>query len=256
MQCRALVLSGFGINCEDECKFVIEKTGGAAEIVHINELIEEPSIFEQYNFLVFPGGFAHGDDLGSGKVLANKMKYKLREPLSQFINSGKLVIGICNGFQVLVKMGLLPVPDFEQRITLTVNDSGKYEDRWVRLKINKQSPCVFTRGMEFLDVPVRHGEGKLIPKDDGELRFITDNNLHAVQYVNMKGELAGYPYNPNGSALNIAGICDKTGRVFGMMPHPEAFNSITNHPAWPFGIIKEAQGLRIFRNAVEYLQTQ
>ena len=121
------------------------------------------------------------------------MKYKLREPLAQFIKDGKLVIGICNGFQVLAKMGLLPVPDFEQRVTLTVNDSGKYEDRWVRLKINKQSPCVFTRGMDFLDVPVRHGEGKLVPKNESELKFITDNNLHAVQYVNMKGELAGYP---------------------------------------------------------------
>jgi len=254
MQCKALIFSGYGINCEHETKFAIEKSGGIAEIVHLNYLIENPKKLEDYNFIVIPGGFAHGDDLGSGKVFANKIRYKMHDAFERFIKEGKLVLGICNGFQVIAKLGIVPVPDFQQRATLTVNDSGKYEDRWVWLKINKSSPCIFTRGMDYINIPVRHGEGKFIPKNESELKSILENNLHAAQYVNEKGELAaGYPSNPNGSVLDIAGICDKSGRIFGLMPHPEAFNHPTNNPFWPFGKITEAKGLKFFRNAVEYL---
>ncbi len=256
MQTKALVISGYGINCENETKFVIERVGGSAEIVHLNELIENPKRIENYNFIAIPGGFAHGDDLGSGKVFANKIKYRMHDAFEQFIKDGKLMIGICNGFQVIIKLGLVPVPDFQQRATLTMNDSGKFEDRWVTLKANKASPCIFTRGIEYLQLPVRHGEGKLVPKNEAEMKFILENNLHTLQYVNEKGELAGYPSNPNGSPHNIAAICDKSGRIFGMMPHPEAFNHPTNHPLWPFGKVNEAQGLKIFKNAVEFLEGQ
>jgi phosphoribosylformylglycinamidine synthase len=253
MQTKALVLSGYGINCEHETKFAIERAGGSARILHLNELIDDPKSLENYNFMVIPGGFSFGDDIGSGKVFANKMRYRLREPLEQFVKDGKLLMGICNGFQVIAKLGILPIPDFQQRITLTINDSGKFEDRWVRLRANPVSPCIFTKGIDVLYLPVRHGEGKVVANSENELKRITDGNLHALQYVNERGELAGYPYNPNGSVLNIAGICDSSGKIFGMMPHPEAFNHVTNHPLWPFGMIKEAAGLRIFRNATDYL---
>lgn len=255
MALKALILYGYGINCENESKYAIEKSGGSADIVHLNRLLESPKMLEEYNMLMIPGGFSFGDDLGSGKVFGNKMKFRLREPLEQFISSGKLVLGICNGFQILAKMGLLPVPDFQQRVSLTTNDSGHYEDRWVILKVNKESPCVFTKGMEYLLVPVRHGEGKFIPKDQQVMAELRQKNQIAVQYVDENGHLAGFPHNPNGSVENVAGICDPTGRVFGMMPHPEAFNIPENCPYWVKGGIKEPQGLRIFRNAAEYFRS-
>ena len=252
MALKALVLYGYGINCENESKYAIEKSGGQAEIVHLNLLIENPKILENYNMLMIPGGFSFGDDLGSGKVFGNKMKFQLRDQIDEFIKAKKLLLGVCNGFQILVKMGLLPEPDFEQRVSLTNNDSGHYEDRWVILKTNKSSPCVFTKDLDFLLVPVRHGEGKFIPKDDSTLKQLKENNQIVFQYTDENGELAGFPYNPNGSVANIAGICDKSGRIFGMMPHPEAFNIIENCPYWLKGAVKEPLGLRIFKNAVKY----
>lgn len=253
MQTKALVLTGYGINCEQETKNAIEKTGGTADIVHLNELFENKKLLESYNLLVLPGGFAHGDDLGSAKVLANKFKFKLKDELLEFIRQGKLVIGICNGFQALVKMGLLPVPDFEQRVSITINASCKFEDRWVWLKANPASPCIFTKGMSYVALPVRHGEGRFVPRNDDELKAITDKNLFAMQYVDSKGQLAGYPHNPNGSVMNIAALCDETGRIFGIMSHPEAFREVYNCPYWKNGSIKEAQGLQFFKNAVDYL---
>ncbi|NYZ76890.1 phosphoribosylformylglycinamidine synthase subunit PurQ [Candidatus Micrarchaeota archaeon] len=249
---KALVLTGYGINCEQESKYAFEKSGGIADIMHINSVIENPKILDGYGLLFFPGGFSFGDDLGSGKVLANKLKYKLYDPIKDFVNSKKLVIGVCNGFQVLVKLGVLPKPDFVQRATLSGNDSGKFEDRWVFLKVNQQSPCLFTTGMDYLLLPVRHGEGKFIAPEP-VLNEIRGKNLVALQYVDRHGKPAGYPYNPNGSVENIAGICDETGGIFGLMPHPEAFNMPQNCPYWPLGGVKEAMGLRIFKNAVKYL---
>jgi phosphoribosylformylglycinamidine synthase len=252
MALKALVLYGYGINCENESKYAIEKSGGQAEIVHLNRLLEEPKMLENYNMLMIPGGFSFGDDLGSGKVFGNKMKFRLREPLEQFVKDGKLILGICNGFQILVKMGLLPLPDFRQRVSLTTNDSGHYEDRWVFLKINQKSPCVFTKGMDYLIVPVRHGEGKFVPKDPATLSELKEKNQIVAQYVDEKGNLAGFPHNPNGSVENVAGICDPTGRIYGMMPHPEAFNIPENCPYWVKGNVREPLGLRIFKNAAEY----
>ncbi len=249
---KALVLTGYGINCERESKYAFEKSGGIAEIVHINRVIENPKILEEYNMLFIPGGFSFGDDLGSGKVFANKLRYRLFDPVKDFVNSNKLVIGVCNGFQVLVKLGVLPVPDFQQRATITSNDSGKFEDRWVFLKVNQKSPCLFTTGIDYLYLPVRHGEGKFVAPET-VINEINEKNLVALQYVDRYGKPAGYPNNPNGSMHNIAGICDETGGIFGLMPHPEAFNMPQNCPYWPFGGVKEAAGLRIFKNAVRYL---
>jgi len=249
---RALVLTGYGINCEYESKYAIEKSGGVADIIHINKVLEVPAILENYNMLFIPGGFSFGDDIGSGKVFANKMKYKLRDKLEEFVKEKKLVFGICNGFQVLVKMGLLPEPDFKQRVSLIGNDSGKFEDRWVVLKANQQSPCIFTKGIDYLLAPVRHGEGKFVPQDESILHELKTKNQIVFQYTDKSGKLAGYPYNPNGSVLNIAGICDSTGRIFGMMPHPEGFTIVENCPYWVRGKVKEPLGLRIFKNAVDY----
>lgn len=255
MQLKALVLYGYGINCERESAHAVKKVGGEADILHLNKLIENPMLLENYNMLFIPGGFSFGDDLGSGKVFSNKMKFRLREPLEEFVKEDKLVIGICNGFQIMVKMGLLPEPTFEQKVTITVNDSGKFEDRWVFLKTNKESPCVFTKGLDYIYLPVRHGEGKFVTDTKGTLANLENDNQVALRYVDEKGqEKAEYPFNPNGSVNGIAGICDKTGRVFGMMPHPEAFNIIQNCPLWTAGNIREAQGLKIFKNAVEYFK--
>lgn len=255
MEPNALILTGYGINCEKESKLSFEKVGGSASIFHINELLGNPSLLENFNMFFIPGGFSFGDDLGSGKVYGNKL-LKIKDQLLDFINAGKLVLGICNGFQALVKMGLLPYPDFVQRVTLTVNDSGHFEDRWVRLKFNNTSPCIFTKNLDYISVPVRHGEGKLIPANQDILKDMLDKNLVVAQYCDEQGKLAGYPHNPNGSIGNVAGICDPTGRIYGMMPHPEAFNSVTNSPLWATGRISEAEGLKIFRNATEYLKSR
>lgn len=254
MALKALVLYGYGINCENESRYAIEKSGGKADIMHLNSVLDNPKILESYNMLMVPGGFSFGDDLGSGKVFGNKMKFRLRDQLAEFTKADKLVLGICNGFQVMVKMGLLPVPDFRQRVSLISNDSGRYEDRWVFLKANTKSPCVFTKGIESILVPVRHGEGKFIPKDRETLEELVRGNQIVFQYVDENGALAGFPYNPNGSVGNIAGICDKTGRIFGMMPHPEAFNIAQNCPYWVKGTVKEPLGLRLFKNAAEYME--
>lgn len=254
MALKALVLYGYGINCERESRYAIEKSGGRADILHLNKVLEEPNLLEGYNMLLVPGGFSFGDDLGSGKVFANKMKFRLRDQLEDFVKADKLVLGICNGFQVLVKMGLLPEPDFQQRVTLTTNDSGHYEDRWVILKNNPKSICVFTKDIDYMLCPVRHGEGKFIPKDEQTLNELKEKDLIVFHYTDKDGNLAGYPYNPNGSVENIAGICDSTGHIFGMMPHPEAFNIPENCPYWIKGTVKEPLGLRIFKNAVDYFK--
>ncbi|MEW6528526.1 MAG: phosphoribosylformylglycinamidine synthase I [Candidatus Micrarchaeota archaeon] len=265
MDAKAAVFYGYGINCDYETEYALRIAGAQANRVHIYDVIANPKMLEEFNLLAFPGGFSYGDDIGSGKVLANKMKFKLKEQIEQFVNEGKLVIGICNGFQIVVKMGLLPYNDFVQKATLTFNHSGKFEDRWVYLKINQKSPCVFTRDMDELMLPVRHGEGKFITDDD-TLNDLILKNLLVMQYVNTHNELGAYPYNPNGSMLNIAGICNEKGNVFGLMPHPEAYNTVLNNPFWPN--IKNSEnyknyinntdnlkgpGIRIFENAVSYL---
>tara|TARA_Y100000310_G_scaffold344949_1_gene460701 strand:+ start:39 stop:824 length:786 start_codon:yes stop_codon:yes gene_type:complete len=253
---KPLILTGYGINCDYETYHAFKEVGSSPEYVHVNELISKRKNMLDYNLLVFPGGFSFGDDIASGKVLANKFKFKLRKELEEFIEKGNLIIGICNGFQAMVKLGILPELDKGQLTTLTFNDSGKFEDRWVYVKVNPNSNCVFTKGIKKMYLPVRHGEGKFMPMDDKVLGEIKKNNQVVVQYSNKREELLGYPYNPNGSVGNIAGICDKTGRIFGLMPHPEAHFHYTNHPRWT-RFKKEHEhghGYRVFRNAVEFVE--
>lgn len=257
MKPRVLVLTGYGINCDYETEFGFKLAGAVAQRVHLNDVIDKRARLEDFQILALPGGFSFGDDIASGKVLANKLKYNLSQELHRFIADGKLVIGICNGFQAMVRLGLLPA--FEknyglQVTTVTFNDSGRFEARWVHLNVNQNSPCIFTRGMEKIYLPVRHGEGKFIPQDEAVRQRLWSNNHVVLQYVDDKGSLADHPWNPNGSIDNIAGLCDETGRIFGIMPHPEAFIFKTNHPRWTRESLDEGEGLAIFRNAVQWIK--
>ena len=236
MQIKILILYGYGINCDNETQFGFELAGAEAEKVHINQLISGEKKLKDYQILAIPGGFSFGDDIEAGKILATKIKYNLAAEFSEFIREEKLIIGICNGFQVLVKLGVLPGFDKNrdrQDVTLTFNDSGRFEDRWVYLKINQKSPCIWTKGIETIYLPIRHGEGKFISKNEIVSEKLKKENQIVAQYIDDKGNLAGYPLNPNGSEYNIAGICDETGRIFGLMPHPEAFLYPKIIPAGP-----------------------
>lgn len=253
---KVLVLTGYGINCDIETKHAFDLAGAQAERIHLTDLLNGSVKLSDYHLLALPGGFSFGDDIASGKVLANMIKYNLGEQLQEFIEEEKLIIGICNGFQAMVKMGLLPAfgKDYSgQDVTLTFNDSGRFENRWVHLKTNTTSKCIFTRGIKKIYLPVRHGEGKFVVRYPQVLERLKKNNHIVFQYVDIDGNPAGYPQNPNGSIDNIAAICDETGRIFGMMPHPEAFQHKTNHPAWTREELpEEGAGIAIFRNAVDY----
>lgn len=265
---KCIVIAGYGTNCEVETAYACKKAGGQVDIVHISELLYGEKSLDDYHFLCFPGGFLDGDDLGAAKAAANRWRFArvkttgepLFDQLMRFIEEGKLILGICNGFQLLVKLGLLPGLDYQygkQVVTLTYNDSGRFEDRWVYLKVDRESPCVFTRGIDKIYLPVRHGEGKFIAKDAAVLGAIESTHLAVVKYSHPETETPTmeYPFNPNGSANAIAGICDPTGRIFGLMPHPEAFLDFTNHPRWTRERLPErGMGLTLFANAIEYIK--
>lgn len=257
---QALVLTGFGINCELETAHAFERAGAEAQRIHLNDLIEAPERLDEAQILAIPGGFSFGDDIASGRILANRLRYQLGEALQQFVQDGKLAIGICNGFQVLVKMGLLPLFDgaMQQSVTLTHNDSSRFEDRWVHLAVDAQTKCVWTAGITTLEAPIRHGEGKLIVQDDATLQRLQQQGQVVMRYAHADGAPAtgAYPANPNGSVDDIAGICDPSGRIFGLMPHPEAFLYGYNHPTWTRQALQhEGAGLQLFKNAVAHVQT-
>lgn len=264
---RVLILTGYGINCDRETQQAFQAAGAIVARVHVNDLIDGHDAMDRYQILALPGGFSYGDDIASGKVLANRLKTNLAETLETFIAKGNLVIGICNGFQVMVKYGLLGLTkagDRRQRVTLTYNDSGRYEDRWVHL-VPSGDRCVFTRGLKRLYLPVAHGEGKFYTEPP-LLEALESQGLVALRYALEDGSPAGgrFPCNPNGSCNDIAGICDPTGRVFGMMPHPERFLTTMNHPrstalaqcARREGRLlpQEGEGLEIFKNAVSFFE--
>ena len=258
---KALVITGFGLNCEKETAAACQLAGATPEQIHLNELIAGRRKLEEFHLLTFIGGFSFGDHLGSGTVFANRVKFKLRDQLQKFVDDGKLVIGICNGFQTLTRLGMVPALDgdyFTQTAALAHNDSGVFRDDWCTLKADPASPCVFTKGIDVVRLPLRHGEGKFVA-DDAVLAEIEKRHLAAVRYVDANGAPATeFPANPNGSLNSIAGICDPTGRVFGLMPHPEAFLSPYNAPDWTAAqqrgdLPKEGDGVAFFRNAVEYL---
>jgi phosphoribosylformylglycinamidine synthase len=248
---KTLILRAPGTNCDEETAFAFQQAGAETSLVHIGQLIRREKHLKNYQIIAFPGGFTYGDDLGAGRVLANEIRLKFKADLERFVESGYLILGICNGFQVLVKAGILPGLKSQQELTLTTNDSGRFECRWVYLSANSNSKCIFTRGIENLYLPIAHGEGKVIGTAD-TLREL-DKTLY---YTDEKGNRsAGYPYNPNGSIENIAGICDNTGRIFALMPHPERHISPSQHPRWLKGEAgKQGDGLKIFQNAVDWIK--
>jgi len=257
MSVRALVLTGFGINCDRETAYAFEQAGAEAIRMHLNDLVDHAALLERFHVLAIPGGFSFGDDVASGKILANRLRNQLGPALREFVEAGKLAVGICNGFQVMVKMGLLPFDtgQFEQRVTLTHNDSGRFEDRWVHLATEAGTPCVWLEGLDRFESPVRHGEGKFVARDSALLAALEAGGQVALRYAAADGGTAGgaYPANPNGSEGDVAGICDPTGRLFGLMPHPEAFLCRTNHPRWTREPVAEpTPGTRMFQNAVAF----
>jgi phosphoribosylformylglycinamidine synthase subunit PurQ / glutaminase len=268
---KALVLTGYGLNCDYETDYSLKLAGAQSRRVHINDLIQGKESIEAFHILVFGGGFSWGDDHGAGVLLAAKMKFNLETRLEGFFQSGRLIIGICNGFQALVNLGLLPALNKnyrERRVALIANRSGNFIDIWVNLKVNPLSPCVFTNGISQIELPVRHGEGQFYASDD-DIAALSRENQIVLRYADEKGDAAKgcWPLNPNGALHDVAGICDPSGRIFGLMPHPEAFHHFTNHPDWTGK--KEAlarqsksisdesgDGLQIFRNAVHFIRKE
>ena len=299
---RVLVLRAAGTNCDQETAFAFERAGATVDLVHVNRLVETRVALHAYHAFVLPGGFTYGDDVAAGRILANELKHRLGAELLRFVDDGKLILGICNGFQALVKMGLLPgrlpaprpvravpralaakagpeqdeddlegegpepvvpLPPLPQDVTLTYNDSGRFEDRWVYLKVcSKLSE--FIREGDLLQLPVAHGEGKFVPRDESVLRSLQEGDQLVLRYVAPDGSPAGYPCNPNGSVDGVAGICDPTGRIFGLMPHPERHAAVVQHPRWTrlsgpgTGLYpvpsKDGAGLQIFRNGVQWVE--
>ncbi len=265
---QAIVITGYGTNCEQESAHAVRLAGAdEATIAYFSDLIAGRVRLTDYNFLIFPGGFLDGDDLGAAQAAALRWRYaktvagqSILDQIKAFFQAGGLILGICNGFQLLVKLGLLPAVGgayFERQVSLSNNDSARYEDRWVRLKANPASPCVFTRGLSVLDVPVRHGEGKITLGRDSLIDDLNALSLIPLKYVDPESlePTQEYPHNPNGSPFAIAGLTDPTGRILGLMPHPEAFNHVTNHPGWTRGE-KATLGIELLRGGVDYLKAQ
>jgi phosphoribosylformylglycinamidine synthase len=257
---KVCVLRTAGTNCDQETAFAFEQAGAVAELVHVNRFIQRVKTLDEYQILALPGGFSYGDDISAGKVLANELKYKLAGQLRKFINDGKLVIGICNGFQVLVKAGLLPGNEsLEQEASLIINDCGQFRDEWVHLKLSGSSlpsaagPCVWTKDLpDVVYFPIAHGEGKFVVADDSVLKRLKKNRQIVFQYCDEKGFLSGFPHNPNGSRENVAGICDETGHVLGLMPHPERHFKAIQHPRHKGHGGDFGDGYAIFKNGVAY----
>lgn len=254
---KSLVLTGFGINCEKETQNAYKMLNIECDIVHLNEIFNGNINIHNYSVINFPGGFSYGDELGSGKILSNKIKYQkiagqstLFDELKKFIKQKKIIIGICNGFQILTKLGLLPntLGNFEQEVTLYTNDSNKFINDWVNLKVENDS--LFFKNLSSIYLPIRHKEGKIIIKNEIIKNNILNNKLNILSYID----------NPNGSELDIAALTDISGQILGIMPHPEAFLSIYNHPNWnklksENKITNETgEGLKIFENIVNYIK--
>lgn len=251
---RVLILRAPGTNCDEETVYAFQLAGAAAERIHLGRWLETPRLAEEYQILCLPGGFSYGDDLGSGRILANQLRHHLAEALAKFRDQGKLILGICNGFQILIKSGLLDSDDADgPGATLSWNKSGRFIDRWVHLRVASER-CPFLTGIERLHLPIAHAEGQFLGRDDATLDRLEQAGQLALRYC--EGELpTNVAFNPNGAARDVAGVCDRSGRVFGLMPHPERFIDRTQHPQWtrrpPFD---EGDGLQLFRNAVRYFR--
>lgn len=271
---KIIVITGFGINCEEETAAAFRLAGAAVvDIVHIQDLLLGKVFLEAYDLIAFAGGFSFGDDLGAGKALANKIRYQklpngatLLEEIKSFLAIDKgYIIGICNGFQVLVRLGLLPNTglDWQEEVSLVTNDSAKFEDRWVYCKVNPKSNSPFLKDIDIIELPVRHAEGKLLLKNQQIKQQLTQQALDCLTYCDEKGvPTSAYPANPNGAAINCAALTDATGQVFGIMPHPEAYLTAYNHPNWSqkkqtsSNWSETGAGLKIFSNIVAHIQAE
>jgi phosphoribosylformylglycinamidine synthase len=261
---RVLIVTGHGVNCEAESRFAWETAGAEATLVHLHDLLEEPGILHGFRALMLIGGFSYGDHMGSGQVMAQRLRNRILDELHRYVQGGALVLGVCNGFQAMVKLGLvprLPGDGFRQRVALMQNDCGTFQNFWVHLRFEPDSRCVFTRDLEPMPLPIRHGEGKVYTPDRRVLARLEEAGCVACRYVDPADLLPtqSFPCNPNGSQNAIAGLCDPSGRCFGLMPHPEAYLFPENHPQWDLARVRgtlpgEGLGLRLFRNAVKYLR--
>ena len=250
---RVLVLRAAGINCDEEVMHCWKLAGAHADLLHINALARTPVLLEQYQIVTLPGGFSYGDDIAAGQIMASRILQDFVDPLRSLVARGGGILGICNGFQVLVKTGLLPGGNSgREEVTVTYNDSARFEARWVRLAVCTER-CPFLEPQSVLEMPVEHAEGKVITCSNDVAEQLGANGLVAMRYIDAEGNAAGYPANPNGSTFGIAGLCDSTGRVFGLMPHPDRHFAHTHHPSWTRrNPSTTPDGLTVFENAVRH----
>ena len=267
-QPKILILRAPGTNCDEETAYAFARAGGAPRSIHVNRLLAQPDVVTDYQVLCIPGGFSYGDDVAAGKIFANQICRHLADAFAVFRDAGKLILGICNGFQVLIKCGLLDTDDSQgPAATLAWNDSGRFIDCWVRLHVHTDGPpCVYLEGIEQLYLPVAHAEGKFVTRDVATLDRLQQAGQLVLRYQPPGGDPRGHHGNPNGSMQDVAGMCDHTGRVFGLMPHPERHIDPTQHPSWTRRDLStdqtgpdphdqaEGDGLQLFRNAVEYFR--
>ena len=250
-----LVIRAAGINCDEETMHCWQQAGADPRLLHINQVALNPQCLDDFAIVTIPGGFSYGDDIAAGQILAQRFLGELAEPLQQLVARGGGVLGICNGFQVLVKAGLLPGgPEGRTQVTITYNDSARFEARWVRLEVCTDR-CPFLRPAErrYLEMPVEHAEGRVVTRDDSVVSELLRSGRLAVRFVDAEGKPGGYPVNPNGSSGGIAGLCDETGRIFGLMPHPDRAFEHTHHPSWTRRRHDgPADGQTIFLNAVDH----
>ena len=262
---RVLILRAPGTNCDEETAFAFSRAGAVAESLHVNRLIENPGLHDRYQILCLPGGFSYGDDIAAGRILATRLHRYLPEMIDAFVRGAgdRLVLGICNGMQVMMRLGVLTAGldvDPNQAATLTWNDHGRFEDRWVHLVVD-ETPCVFLRDVRRMYLPMAHAEGKFLTANPDVLEQLRAQGRLAIRYAPdsnsaLQNEVLPFPANPNGAEANVAGVCDASGRIFGLMPHPERHLEPTQHPAWTR---RETQpefgdGMAIFRNAVAWFE--
>lgn len=262
---RVLVLTGLGLNCEVETDAAFRMCGARPEQVHLLDVLEggdRAVRLADYPIIAFVGGFAFGDHLGAGFVFANKIRWRLYDQLLEFIDRGGLALGICNGFQTMVRLGMLPGLDGDYRTpraSLAPNERLGYRNAWVRVSFEADSPCVWTAGLDSMELPARHGEGRFLAESPELLERLESASLIASRYVDDKGAVTeAWPANPNGSRNGVAGVCDPSGRLFGLMPHPDAYLYPFHHPDWTRrqaeGRLPErGEGLAIFQNGVDFV---
>ncbi len=254
-----LIIRTAGTNCDRELAHAFQLAGSETQTIHLNRLIDAPELIAQFDLIGVPGGFSYGDDIAAGRIFANRLRHRLLEPFQQAVANGVPVFAPCNGFQVLVKMGLLPDPAAaQQTVTLADNHTGRFIDKWAPMQANPASPCIWTRGLDAFDLPIAHGEGRFTAPPE-VIEQLEQNNQVAVRYAangDASGDTSGG--NPNGSTHDIAGICDPSGLVLGLMPHPERFTDPTQHPNWTRRgdafLNETAPGLRFFQNAIEHVK--